>query len=601
MAPGSLPLPKGFRSYRLYKRAVIRNYCKKCWWISRLRKIFGIVSTIVARGFMDTDKFLSAEDALNNVHDGDTVAVSGFNRAIAPEYLLYELYRKYLETGHPKNLFFEFETTPGIPGTGIDKIATDIYQKNDTGFIKGMLIPFTGFSPMSAKLIMENKIEGYMWPIGTVSYWFREISCFRPGLLTKVGLDIFTDPRDPIFHGGLMNELALKNRRANVMLMEIDGEEYLMYRAPKPDVALIRGTTADEIGDLSVDEEGMVSSILNIAQAAKARPKRGVVIAQVKRLTKFGSRSPKLIEVPGPLVDYIVKAPVGEQWQSGTYEFNPAIVGEDFIPDAEEIIKESTKNMKPIEEVIARRVTLELYGIIKQRMKNIVINLGIGIPVHVSAIINREKLGEIITTTVEPGPWGGVALSGNDFGVSLSPYAIVPMADQFANYEGGIIDAASLGFMQVDHAGNVNASYLPGKLLTGPGGFPVIARGSPNVYFAGKFTAGKADVVVENGKVIIKKDGDLVKFVDKIQMKVFSAREAEKQGQNVLYITERAVFGIKNSTLELREIAPGIDLDRDILDKMEFKPIISGDLREMDSIVFDVGKKMGFIMQTATR
>ena len=550
---------------------------------------------------MNRDKFLSAEIALNNVHDSDTVAVSGFNRAIAPEYLLHELYRKYLETGHPKNIFFEFETTPGIPGTGIDRIANEIYKNDDRDFIKGMLIPFTGFSPMSAKLIMENMIEGYMWPIGTVSYWFREVSCLRPGLLTKVGLDIFTDPRDPVFHGGLMNELAFKNKRANVVLMDIRGEEFLMYRAPKPDVALIRGTTADEIGDLSVDEEGVVTSILNIAQAAKARPKRGIVIAQVKRFTKFGSRSPKLIEVPGPLVDYIVKAPVGEQWQSGTYEFNPAVVGEDFIPDANDIIKESTKNMSGIEEVIARRVTLELNKLIHEMGKNIVINLGIGIPVYISAIINREGMQDQITTTVEPGPWGGVALSGNDFGVSLSPYAIVPMPDQFANYEGGIIDAASLGFMQVDHAGNVNASYLPGKLLTGPGGFPVIARGSPNLYFAGKFTAGKPDMAVENGKLVINQDGDMVKFVDKIQMKVFSAREAEKQKQNVLYITERAVFGIKDTTLELLEIAPGIDLDRDILQKMEFKPTISAGLKEMDPIVFDIGSKMGLLTQSAAK
>ncbi len=544
---------------------------------------------------MEVNKFVDAEYALKKIKDGSTIAVSGFNRAIAPEYLLDELYKMYIYTGHPRHIFFEFETTPGIPGTGIDKIARDLYENDDREFISGMLIPFTGFSPQSAKLIMDNRIEGYMWPIGTASYWFREVSCNRPGLITKVGLDIFTDPRDPNFHGGLMNERARKAKRAYVTLMDIDGEEWLMYRAPKPDVSMIRGTTADEIGDLSVDEEGVVTTILNIAQAAKSMPKKGFVIAQVKRLTKFGSRSPKLIEVPGPLVDYIVKAPRGVQWQSGTYEFNPAIVGEDFIPDAEEIIRESTKNMIDIEAVIARRTAIELTKLIRAYNRGIVINLGIGIPVYISAVVNRENMQNLITTTVEPGPWGGVALAGNDFGVALSPYAIIPMPDQFANYEGGIIDAASLGFMQVDPHGNVNASYLPGSILTGPGGFPVITRGSPNVFFAGRFTAGKAELKVEDRKLKIIQDGDKIKFVKNIIMKVFSAKEALKQKQNVIFVTERAVLQIKNGGLELTEIAPGIDIDRDVLEKMEFKPKISEDLREMDNMIFSVNERMNLL------
>ncbi|WP_048161812.1 acyl CoA:acetate/3-ketoacid CoA transferase [Thermoplasma acidophilum] len=537
-------------------------------------------------------KFANPEEVFADIKDGSVIASSGFNRAMAPEYLLEKLYDHYRETGHPKHLFFEFETTTGMPGIGTDKVAKQIYESGDTEFIDGMLIPFTGFSPWSAKLIQENIVEGYMWAIGVAANWFREVAAGRPGLLTKVGLGIFMDPRDPDFQGGLMNERARSRRRANVSLVHIDGEEYLLYRAPQPDVAFIRGTTSDEQGNISVEEEGAVTSVLSIAQAAKVRH-RGTVIAQVKRITKCCSRPAKSIEVPGPLVDYVIKAPREVQWQTGSYEYHPAISGEDYIPDLNEILMESAKNMSPIEYVIARRAAIELTDLMTKYGRTLVINLGIGIPVYTSIVLNQEGLQNYVIGTVEPGAWGGVSLAGNDFGVAISPSALIRMPDQFANYEGSIIDAAVLGFMQVDPAGNVNASYLPGSVFTGPGGFPVIARGAPNLIFAGRFTAGKTDEYIRDGRIFVNRtDSEKIKFVRKIALKVFSASEAMKQGQNVTYITERGVFRLTSDGLLLTEVAPGIDIDRDILGMMEYEVRISDDLREMDPAIFDISSRM---------
>lgn len=542
---------------------------------------------------MEKSKFVDSQTALKTVKDGSTIAVSGFNHAIAPEYLLKELYRMYIYTGHPRHLFFEFETTPGIPGSGIDSIANELYQNEDHEFIKGMLIPYTGFSPWSAKLIQENRIEGYMWSIGTVSYWFREVSCSRPGLITKVGIDTFTDPRDPVYHGGLMNEKARKAMRARVSVVTLDGEEYLFYQAPKPNVALIRGTTADEIGDISVDEEGMITTILNIAQAAKSKPDRGTVIAQIKRITRFGSRSPKLVIVPGPLIDYLVLAPESDHWQSGSFQYNPAIVGEDFIPNMDEMVRSLTKNMNPIQAVIARRSALELARYISTVKRSIIINLGVGIPVYVSTVIAQEGVRDYITTTIEPGSWGGIALSGNDFGVALSPYAMLHMPDQFATYEGGILDAAVLGFMQVDRHGNVNSSYIPNRVFTGPGGFPVISRGASLVIFAGRFMGGEQEETIRDGRLVIESEGTERKFVKDLYMRLFSGRESQKQKQTAIYVTERAVFKLMSKGLEIVEIAPGVDLEKDVLKNMEFEPLVPKEIPQMDPRIFDINSPLG--------
>jgi len=528
---------------------------------------------------MPIRKTVSAEEALSKIKDGSVVAISGFNISAAPEYLILKLYELYEKTGHPRDLFVISDTLPAVPDRGIDFIAKKIYENPNQNFIRGVLMPFLGWSPWLQKVAEANLIEVYTWPIGTAAYWFREVASGRPGLLTRVGLYTFLDPRQD---GGAVNQLAKERRTCKVDLITIDGVEYLLYRAPKPNVALIRGTTADEMGNISMEKEGIFGTVLNIAQAAKAMPSPGIVIAQVERVARFGSIHPQRVHVPGPLVDYVVVSPPEYHWQSGSIRYDPRISGEIIPPPDPGMFP---KLELDFEKVIARRVTLELARLVVKLGRPIIINLGIGIPTGVANIIAEEGIGEFIAATVESGPWGGVALAGPDFGVAIGPFAIIPMPDQFTNYEGGIIDAASLGFLQVSEIGDVNPSILPGR-MPGPGGFPVIAAGSPRVYFAGGFTGGKREILVKDGKIEIKKDGDIIKFVKRVYKVMFSGKFGLETRKEVLYVTERAVFRLTENGLVLEEYAPGVDIEKDILSKMEFKPLVAPKLEEMDKRLF---------------
>lgn len=524
-------------------------------------------------------KIVDVKNALEKIPDNATVAVSGFNMATTPDYLLRKLYELYESTGHPQNLFIESDTFPGAPGRGIDFIAEKIYKDPDQKFIRGVLMPFLGWSQWLQKLVLENRIEAYSWSIGIASYWFREIAAGRPGLLTRVGLHTFLDPR---IDEACLNELARKRRTCKVHLIKIDGNEYLFYQAPKPQVALIRGTTSDEIGNITMEKEGIFGTVLGITQATKAQPNPGIVIAQVERISRFGSLHPQLVRVPGPLVDYVVISPPEYHWQSGSIEFDPRISGTIIPSFAPELIPRMELS---VEKVIARRIVIELVELIKKLRRPLIINLGIGIPAYVTNIAFEEDILDFIYTTVEAGPWGGIALKGIDFGVSIGPFAIIPMPDQFSLYEGGIIDAAALGFLEIDSEGNVNPSMLPDR-MPGPGGFPVIAAGSPRIFFGGEFTAGKRTIRVTDGKLIIQNDGSINKFVKRVYKIVFNGKTAIDVNKEVLYITERAVFRLSKNGLVLEEIAPGVDLEKHILSKMEFCPIINPKLKEMDKRLF---------------
>ncbi len=533
------------------------------------------------------NKVVEAEEAISKIKDGSVIAISGFNLATAPEYLILKLYEYYKKTGHPKNLFIISDTFPGAPGRGLDKIAEELYKNDDTEFIRGMLMPYLGWSPWLQKLTLENKIEMYSWSIGIVAYWFREIASGRPGLLTSIGLYTFMDPRQD---GGALNDLARERRTCRVDIIPIGvcissvcvGEEFLLYQAPKPDVAFIRGTTADEMGNITMEKEGIIGTVLNIAQAVKAQPNPGIVIAQVERIAKYGSLKPMEVQVPGPLVDYIVISPPEYHMQSASIQYDPRISGR-IIPPLEP--SQLPKIELTAKKVAARRTTLIMVELIKRLKRPIIVNLGIGIPDMIANIAAEEGISDFLITTIESGPWGGVALSGADFGVAIGPFAIIPMPDMFSNYEGGVVDAAALGFMQIDKEGNVNPSMLPGR-VPGPGGFPVIAAGVPRVYFTGLFTAGKSDIRVENGKLNIVKDGSIIKFVDKVYKIVFSAKFAKMINKEVYYVTERAVFKLTDKGLMLLEYAPGVDIDRDIIEKMDFKPIIADEVKEMDPRLF---------------
>ncbi|MGB9167861.1 MAG: CoA-transferase [Nitrososphaeraceae archaeon] len=532
-------------------------------------------------------KIVDATVSLSEIKDNSVVAISGFNMAITPEYLILELYRKYVEEGHPKNIFIISDALPAIPGRALDKIAEPLYNDLNQKFLRGILMPFLGFSPWLQKMVHEDRIEYYGWPIGITAYWFREIASGRPGLLTKIGIDTFLDPRR---EGAALNELGKKNASCKVSVLDIDGAEWLLYQAPKPNCSFIRASTSDETGNLSMEDEGIRGTILSIAQAAKASPHQGTVIAQVKWITRSGSINPRDVDVPGPLVDYVIVSPKQYHWQSGNIEFDPRISYR-ILPSLTDTLFDGLPkvSMKAHEKVIARRVALELVRLLEEKNAPVLVNLGIGIPAFVSSIAAEEEVSEFIITILESGQWGGLALSGNDFGLAISPFALSTIPDVFSNFEGGIIDAASLGFLQIDKEGNVNPSILPNKIF-GPGGFPVIAGGAPRTFFAGSFTAGKSNIILSNSTIKIENDGLTSKFVEKVYRIVFSGKQAAKYGHTIRYITERAVFRLTDRGIVLDEIAPKIDIDKDILAKMDFLPTISSNLRTMDERLFDESK-----------
>jgi propionate CoA-transferase len=522
----------------------------------------------------------------SQIRDNCVVAISGFNLATTPEYLILELYRRYNEFGHPKNTFIMSDALPATPHRALDLIAETIYKDPNQQFLRGILMPFLGFSPWLQKLVTDNRIEFYGWPIGITAYWFREVASGRPGLITKIGIDTFLDPRN---EGGALNPAASKKMSCKISVINIENEEYLLYRAPKPDYALVRGTTADENGNLSMEDEGIRGTVLGIAQATKARPNQGTVIAQTRWLTRSFNINPRDVDVPGPLIDFVIISPQEYHWQSGTIEYDPRISYRIVPPITEKLVKEVMK--KPIvqyEKVIARRILTELINLFKEKGSPVLVNLGIGIPALVSPVAAEENLTEYIITTIESGPWGGIALTGTNFGQAISPFALSTIPDMFSNFEGGIIDIASLGFLQIDRMGNVNPSVLPDRIF-GPGGFPVIAGGAPKTYFAGAFTAGQKKIDVINNKLSIVHDGN-PKFVEKVYKVIFSGPQAIKYDKEILYITERAVFRLTERGLILEEISPGVDIDKDILSKMEFSPIISTSLKQMDDRLFKEGK-----------
>jgi acyl CoA:acetate/3-ketoacid CoA transferase len=528
-------------------------------------------------------KIVSAREAVSRVPDNAVVAISGFNAATAPFYLIETLLQHYRETGRPKNLFIISDAIPAIPGFGLDKVGKLIVEEPGQDFVRGFLLPFYGWAPELQKAVMKNLVEAYTWPIGILTRWLRTVAVGAPGVFSRVGLGTFIDPRQD---GGFLNDLARERKTAVVEHVRIEGREYLLYKAPKPNVALIRATTADEIGNLSMEQEAIYGSVLSFVQAAKAHP-GGLVIAQVLRVVTLGEIHPKHVVVPGPLVDYVVVARRGTEvekyhWQTASFDLNPVISGDVPYRVAYEPAPLTA------DKVVARRVVLELVKLIGLLGRPIVVNLGIGIPALAADVIREERLDDFIHLTVESGPWGGYALMDADFGAAMGHYAVIPMPEQFVLYEGGAIDATSLGFLQVDKEGNVNPAFLPGR-LPGPGGFPVIAIGSPRVYFAGGFTAGKRRIEVKNCKLAVEEEGHITKFVERVYKIVFSGRYAVEEEKEVLYVTERAVFRLTPSGVELVETAPGVDLERDVLGKMEFRPVVRR-VEEMDRRIFCEGK-----------
>ena len=532
-------------------------------------------------------KVVNVSTSISHIRNNSVIAISGFNMATTPEYLILELYKSYSRIGSPKNLFIISDALPAVPGRALDIVAQSLYQDPNQQFLNGALMPFLGFSPWLQKLVSEDRIECYGWPIGITAYWFREISSGRPGLLTKIGVDTFLDPR---MEGAALNERGKKKMSCKVSIVDIIGEEYLLYQAPKPDYALIRATTADENGNLSMEDEGTRGTVLSIAQATKAGPMQGTVMAQVRWLTKSWTINPRDVDIPNPLVDFVIVSPKEYHTQGGTIEYDPSISYKIVPPITDRLIETVTmREKKDYERIIARRILLELIKVLEEKNAPVLVNLGIGIPALVSLIAAEEGITEYIVTVLESGQWGGIALSGVDFGLAVSPFALSTIPDMFSNFEGGIIDVASLGFLQIDKEGNVNPSILPHRIF-GPGGFPVIAGGAPKTYFAGAFMGGESKIKILQNNLNIIQEGTIPKFVDEVFKVVFSGKQAIKFQKEILYVTERAVFRLTNEGLVLEEIAPGIDLDRDVLSKMQFKPVVKSSVSAMDEKLFREGK-----------
>ncbi len=520
----------------------------------------GIVSPVIAdiRTGMKRGKIVSVDDAIRVIRDGDTVALDGFIGSLAPNELMLGLERRFLATGEPKNLTLLFAS--GI-GDGRDQGVNHLAHE---GLLRRVIAGHWGLIPKLQKLAFEEKIEAYNFPQGVIARLFRDIAAHVPRTITRVGLGTFADPRD---RGGRINAVTTEDL---VEVVSFDNKEYLAYKTLPVQVALLRGTTADMDGNITMEKEALTLEVLSAAMAAKNSG--GFVIVQVERIAERRALDARRVKIPGILVDCVVVAKPENHWQSYGTPYTPAYSCEFRVP---------ATTIEPLaldeRKIIARRVAFEL-------QPNMVVNLGIGMPEGVANVANEEGILDYLTLTAEAGTIGGIPAGGMDFGTASNVDCLIDMHFQFDYYDGGGLDLACLGMAQMDSHGNVNVSKF-GPKLAGCGGFIDISQTAKKVVFAGTFTAGASELAVADGRLKIIRDGAARKMIRDVEQITFSGPTARRGSQQISYVTERCVFALAPDGVELLEIAPGVDLERDILARMDFQPLIRN-LRTMDERIF---------------
>lgn len=520
-----------------------------------------------------TVQFIDAKEAAKLIEDRSTVAIDGFIGFCLADDILGEIENRFLREGRPCAL-----SVVNVAGLGGDGERRGINHLAHRGLMRRFLCSNLSLAPRLYPLIMDNAFPTFMLPQGVLSHMMRAIASHSPGVLTRVGMKTFVDPR---IDGGKINDAAKESGEEIVKLISLDdaaGGDCLFYPAFPLDAAIIKGSRADTNGNISIEKEAI--HIEQFEMAAAARNSGGIVIVQVDEIVPHGKIHPQMVTVPSALVDYVV---VGKPENTGQHFIGdgkpvPSWCGDEKIP---------FDDLKPLpfdtRKIICRRSILELH-------RGDFINLGIGIPMDVSEVLNEEGLIEQVSSSIESGVTGGVPAPGLATGAAYNPEAIIKQPDIFDFYDGGGIDFACLGAAEIDMHGNVNVSKFAGK-VTGPGGFINITQGAKTLCFLGTFTAGKSEIEINGGKLHIVHDGKHVKFKKDVGHITFSGEYSREKGtQRVFYITERAVFTLTDRGLTLIEIAPGVNLEKDIFGKMEFKPAVASDLKLMDGRLFSPEK-----------